>query len=87
MSVREAVEARLSALGELDSPLGQSAVLLAQTLDDGAGMATAAVARELRATLKELTPSDGGDDFSRLMASLSAEVRDTTAPAAEHPRP
>jgi hypothetical protein len=43
-------------------------------------MATAAVAKELRATLKELTPDDVGDDFTRLMATLHASVRDAPAP-------
>ena len=74
--VEEATRARLEALGEAHSPLGTSALTLARTLDEGAGMAVAAVAKELRATLKELTPHDGGDDFTRLMAALSAEVRD-----------
>lgn len=65
----------LEGLSEAHSALGRVALTLAATLDGGAGMATAAVAKELRATLKELTPRDGGDDFARLMASLSAPVR------------
>ncbi len=66
---------RLRELGEAESPLGAIALTLAQTLDEGAGMAVAAVAKELRATLKELTPHDGGDDFQKLMDELQATVR------------
>lgn len=70
--------ARLTELGEADSPQGQAALVLARALDAGAGMAAAAFVKELRATLKELTPRDGGDDFGQLMASLSAEIRNAT---------
>lgn len=73
---------RLQELGEVDNPLGQAALTLAETLDSGAGMAAAAVAKELRATLKELTPRDGGDPFAEFMASLSSEVR-YAAPSGE----
>ncbi len=73
--VWDATRRRLEALGEAHSPLGQVALTLAITLDAGAGLSTAAVARELRATLKELTPRDGGDAFQRLMDELSSEVR------------
>ncbi len=78
--VSEATLRRLQELDEADSPLGAIALMLAQTLDAGAGMATAAVAKELRATLKELTPRDGGDPFAEFMASLSSEVRYSAAP-------
>ena len=57
----------------------QLALILAATLDDGAGMATAAVARELRATLTELESRHGGDDvdaFTALLAELSAPMVD-----------
>lgn len=70
---------QLEALGEAHTALGQAALVLAKQLDEGAGMATAAVARELRATMKELTPHDGGDDFAKLMAALSSPVRDASA--------
>ena len=79
-TIETATAARLKELGEHDGPLGKVALALAAALDEGAGMSTAAVANELRATLKELTPDDGGDDFTRLMASLSASVRDTPTP-------
>jgi hypothetical protein len=75
--VHAATLRKLQSLNEQDSALGQVALTLAKTHDDGAGLSTAAIARELRATLKELTPNDGGDDFTRLMAALSAEVRDS----------
>ena len=83
-SVESATERRLQELDELDSPLGQTALTLARALDDGAGMAAAAISKELRATLKELTPRDGGDPFAEFMASLSSEVRDPAAPGETH---
>jgi hypothetical protein len=58
------------------SNLAEAALTLARTLDDGAGLATAAVARELRATMTELakgvTRDDGGPDpFAELVAGLA----------------
>ena len=60
--------------------LGQAAVTLGRTLDNDAGMATAAVARELRALLTELEGRTGGndDELSRLLADLSAPVVNTS---------
>ena len=58
--------------------LAAAALVLARALDTDAGLATAAVARELRATLTALTStgSDEGDDgFAAVIASLS-EVGD-----------
>jgi hypothetical protein len=52
-----AVTKLLSTLGDVDVALSELAVTLAKSLDDGVGMATAAVARELRATLTELRES------------------------------
>jgi hypothetical protein len=54
------------------------ALTLAETLDGGAGMATAAVARELRATLAALTPEVKLDDdgFAALIAQLRAPMGD-----------
>jgi len=56
------------------------AVTLAVALDGDAGMATAAISRELRATLTELENRNDGnsDEFSRLLADLSAPVVNTT---------
>lgn len=62
--------------------MAEAALTLAKTLDEGAGLATAAVARELRATLVKLaegTGDDGGDDpFREFAAELAmpAQVGD-----------
>jgi len=58
---------------------GRLAIVLAATLDNDAGMATAAVSRELRATLTELENRDGGDTdgFAELLRELSAPVVNT----------
>lgn len=70
--VAAATRRRLEALGEAYSPLGQAALVLSATLDAGAGMAAAAMSKELRAILKELTPHDAGDDFQQLLDELQA---------------
>lgn len=55
--------------------LAEVSFALARLLDDGAGLATAAVSRELRANLMELSRlADDGDDD--LADELSAPVRD-----------
>ena len=57
--------------------LAESAIVLARTLDDGAGLAVAAVARELRATMEALCPvEEDHDDLDNFLASLSSPVRD-----------
>lgn len=57
--------------------IGQAAVTLGKALDQDAGMATAAVARELRAHLTELEGRSGGnDELSTFLAGLSASVVD-----------
>ena len=57
--------------------LAQLALTLADQLDAGAGMATAAISRELRATLSELAESGGDvDDLDVFLAGLSAQVVD-----------
>lgn len=59
------------------------ALTLARKLDDGAGMATAAVASELRQTLDDLLKeADDGDDdgLSGFLAGLSAPVGDKAQP-------
>lgn len=55
---------------------GRLAVTLAKALDNDAGMATAAVSRELRATLAELEGRNSGndDELSTFLAELSAPV-------------
>lgn len=88
LSNEQAVErqlVRLGDLGKLDDRDGlvALALTLARTLDAGAGLAVAAVSRELRAVLKELEGEkrDGaGGDFAALTRSLSlvpAPVGDT----------
>ena len=68
-------------IGELPKGLGglaAAALTLARSLDDGAGLATAAVARELRATLLELVKGgardDGPDPIAELVRELSRPV-------------
>ncbi|MBX6382176.1 MAG: hypothetical protein IRZ07_04250 [Microbispora sp.] len=81
--VEAAVRGDVDAL-ELISPvarsLAETAYNLARTLDQGAGMATAAVARELRETLKTLAEAAGDDDGAELLARLSTPVGDTSSP-------
>lgn len=53
------------------------ALTLARKLDEGAGMATAAVARELRCTLDAIlkgADDDGDDVFDGFLAGLSAPM-------------
>jgi len=84
MSVTSATSAALAAVGEVpgwDRAKGATALRLAVELDAGAGMATAAVARELRATLAELEAaakerSGGGNDPAE---DLDAELERLTA--------
>jgi hypothetical protein len=56
--------------------LAASAVALARKLDEDAGLATAAVARELRATMTALVPVEDGtsSDIDDLVAALSAPL-------------
>jgi hypothetical protein len=80
-AVRADVAALRAAGTEVQESLAQMAYHLARKLDDDAGLATAAVARELRATLTAFTPkeeADDGDDLAGLLAALSSPV--------EHPK-
>jgi hypothetical protein len=77
---RKAVLATLERLGADpgSDALAQLALTLADELDAGAGMATAAISRELRATLSELSESGGdGDELDVFLAGLSAQVVDS----------
>ena len=67
----------LERLSPAHDALSASALVLARTLDDGAGMAAAAVARELRATLSALSEGRTGDAdvLGELTALLSAPVQ------------
>ena len=76
---RAAVQAMLAQL-EADpksDARAQLALTLADALDAGAGMATAAISKELRATLRELEEGGGGpDDFDVFVAGLSSSLGD-----------
>ena len=77
--VRADIRALITAhpMGEALSEMSYN---LARVLDDGAGLATAAVNRELRANLAELSrlADDGNDDLADELSSpeLPAQVRD-----------
>ena len=75
--------------GPVSGALAATAVTLAGALDAGAGLATAAVARELRATLQALAGTQGGDDddTADLLGRLSAPVFDGPQPAPGDVRP
>jgi hypothetical protein len=65
----------------VDDARGRLAVTLAKALDGDAGMATAAISRELRATLSELEGRGNGDtndELGRFLAELSTPVVDST---------
>ena len=67
-----------------EHPMGESlaemAFTLARTLDDGAGLAVAAVNRELRANLAELARMEVSGDDDEFGDALSAPVRDAEEP-------
>jgi hypothetical protein len=75
--LERAVRADLEALA-LVSPTARSmeelAFNLARKLDDGAGMATAAVAQQLRETLAQMAEEAGDDDGSALLERLSTPM-------------
>ena len=79
--VERAVSEQLAATPDHGKPgLAASALMLARQLDDGAGLATAAVARELRATLTDIARTDeeaDGGAIGDLLARLSSPVRDS----------
>ncbi len=72
----------LATLGRLEAdPVtdarAQLALTLADALDQGAGMATAAISKELRATLSELSELGGvHDELDVFLAGLSGPVVD-----------
>jgi hypothetical protein len=78
----KAVRSHLKVLevSDTDDARGRLAITLAKALDNDAGMATAAVSRELRATLAELEGRDDGnnDELNRLIADLSSPMVDTS---------
>ena len=78
-AVRGDIDA-IDVTGSTARSLAAAAINLAAKLDADAGMATAAVSRELRETLKALADAAGDDDGSDLLAELSSQVGDTPAP-------
>lgn len=74
MTNGEALEAHLAAIdgSPVPPPLVALARTLAAYLDAGAGLSTAAVSREYRATLAAIGDSSGGvdGDTARLFAAL-----------------
>lgn len=77
----KAVRTHLKALevSDVDDARGRLAITLAKALDNDAGMATAAVSRELRATLAELEGRDGreSDTLTSWLAELSSPLVDS----------
>jgi len=76
--VERSLRRELRQLDALNTTLGQSALTLARALDAGAGLATAAVARELRATVDAVKRGDdGSDELDGFLAGLRPPVRDS----------
>jgi hypothetical protein len=80
MTVSDAVRGVVASLtlDELGEARAALALRLAAVLDSGQGvMATAAISKELRETLAELTATDGADDeFNAFLRELSAPMGD-----------
>lgn len=80
LSVEAAVRESLAGIPEVapaHAALVATALTLARKLDEGAGLATAAVSRELRSTLDVLTKQEGDDDddaLSDFVSRLSAPM-------------
>lgn len=79
LSVEDAVRESVEGLPETSpahAALVATALTLARKLDDGAGLATAAVARELRSVLDVLTKTEGGDDddLNAFVSGLSSPL-------------
>jgi hypothetical protein len=79
-AVRADVRAKPST-SPVAASLRQVAYSLARQLDAGAGMAAAAIAKELRATLDQLTRTDddSDDELEQLISRLSAPMGDAAA--------
>lgn len=82
LSVEDAVRSTLAdaeAVTSAHVALVATALTLARKLDDGAGMATAAVARELRSTLDAIlkgAETDDDDAFNGFLVGLSSPLVD-----------
>jgi hypothetical protein len=79
-AVRETVE-DLDQVTPAHVALVATALTLARKLDEGAGLATAAVARELRAVLDVLTKTEGDDADD----ALNDFVNSLSSPLGHHP--
>lgn len=82
-SVQTYIESRKGAddWTERHDALADTALVLARTLEAGAGLSTAAVARELRATLADLAPAvKEVSALDQLLAGLSAPLGHTEEP-------
>lgn len=80
LSNLKALERFMNGINEPDPALTALARTLASTLDDGAGLATAAVSKEYRATLAALkAPGDPDSDI------LAGWLADLSAPLVEPP--
>lgn len=64
--------------GDREAALAAVALTLAATLDAGAGLSTAAVARELRATIAALAPKEADGDDLAFIGDLSSPVGDSS---------
>ncbi|MFI7042665.1 hypothetical protein ACIBI0_38810 [Microbispora rosea] len=87
--LERAVRGDVDALGLVSSTsrsLAELSFNLARKLDDGAGMATAAVAKELRETLKDMAEQAGDDDGAALLDRLS-QPADLPTPVRDSPQP
>jgi hypothetical protein len=84
-----ATKAEIAALsGSVSPALAATALHLARHLDHGAGLATAATARELRATIAALTAGGGEEDGTQeLLERLSAPVLYGPQPVPSDVRP
>lgn len=82
LSVEDSVRATLAELPETSPAhaiLVATALTLARKLDEGAGLATAAVARELRVTVDVITKRDDGgedDELTDFVSRLSSPMGD-----------
>lgn len=78
----------LGDLNGMQRALAETAFTLARSLDVGAGMATAAVSRELRATLQALMEAcDASGSEAELIARMSSPVGDAPESGSGDARP
>jgi hypothetical protein len=85
----ESLEARHGRLSPLDASYAMLARKLARKIDRDAGMATAAIGKELRDTLEKLVPTEEPtDDFwNHFTSSVPTTVRNASPDGATESRP